>query len=160
MQHSNNDVLYNILVIGQEERKDVSQALAGLLYAPQCNTMICFDDGQIHHAVAWFCKVAEEGLVESLFDTTSMDDVENNEKVAVVRVDESVKKMFRIFELKVFQLTMTWACSRNNSDCSQHCGLWRLECREHGEWGSEHSTQYPAYIRAGLVDKALSTRER
>ena len=40
-----------------------------------------FDDGQILHAVARFCKVTEEGPVESLFDVIYTNDVENAEDV-------------------------------------------------------------------------------
>jgi hypothetical protein len=73
-----NDVLDNLLVIGQEE-KLVSKR------RQVCLTMRHddFDDGQILHAVARFCKVTEEGPVESLFDVISTNDVENAEDVAV-----------------------------------------------------------------------------
>ena len=42
-----------------------------------------FDDGQILHAVARFCKATEEGPVESLFDLPSGNDVTNDTNVAV-----------------------------------------------------------------------------
>ncbi|KAI2511756.1 hypothetical protein MHU86_2650 [Fragilaria crotonensis] len=73
-----NDVLDNLLVIGQEE-KVVSKC------RQVCITMRHddFDDGQILHAVAQFCKVTEEGPVESLFDTIPSNDVGNDEDVAV-----------------------------------------------------------------------------
>ena len=73
-----NDVLDNLLVIGQEE-KLVSKR------RQVCLTMRHddFDDGQILHAVARFCKVTEEGPIESLFDITPTNDVENAEGVAV-----------------------------------------------------------------------------
>ena len=68
----------NLLVIGQEE-KLVSKR------RQVCLTMRHddFDDGQILHAVARFCKVTEEGPVESLFDILSRNDVENDKNVAV-----------------------------------------------------------------------------
>ena len=73
-----NDVLDNLLVIGQEE-KLVSKR------RQVCLTMRHddFDDGQILHAVARFCKVTEEGPVESLFDILSRNDVENDGNVAL-----------------------------------------------------------------------------
>ena len=42
-----------------------------------------FDDGQILHAVARFCKVTQEGPIESLFDVIPTNDVENDRSVAV-----------------------------------------------------------------------------
>ena len=42
-----------------------------------------FDDGQILHAVAQFCKVTEEGPVKSLFDIIPTNDVGNDQNVAV-----------------------------------------------------------------------------
>ena len=73
-----NDVLDNLLVIGLEE-KVVSKR------RQVCITMRHddFDDGQILHAVARFCKVTEEGPVESLFNTIPTNDVGNDEDVAV-----------------------------------------------------------------------------
>jgi hypothetical protein len=50
-----------------------------------------FDDGQILHAVAQFCKFTEEGPVESLFDIMQTSDVENNENVAVGG-DENIER--------------------------------------------------------------------
>ncbi len=52
-----------------------------------------FDNGQILHAVAWFCKVTEEGPVESLFDIIQTNDVENDKNVAVGG-DENVEREF------------------------------------------------------------------
>ena len=72
-----NDVLDNLLVVGQEE-KVVSKR------RQVCLTMRHndFDDGQILHAVARFCKVTEEGPIESIFDIIPTNDVENAENVA------------------------------------------------------------------------------
>ena len=73
-----NDVLDNLLVIGQEE-KVVSKR------RQVCLTMRHddFDDGEILHAVARFCKVTEEGPVESLFNIIPTNDMENAVNVAV-----------------------------------------------------------------------------
>jgi hypothetical protein len=67
-----NYVLDNLLVIGQEnklisKRRQVWSTM-------QHND---FDDGELLHAVARFCKVTGEGPVESLFDVTQINDVEN-----------------------------------------------------------------------------------
>ena len=71
--------LGNLLVIGQEE-KIVSNKRRQVCLMMRHDD---FDDGQIFHAVARFCKVTEEGPVESLFDILRMNDVENDENVAV-----------------------------------------------------------------------------
>ncbi|KAI2490366.1 hypothetical protein MHU86_24206 [Fragilaria crotonensis] len=75
---SKNDVLDNLLVIGQEERM-VSRRLQVCLTMRHDD----FDDGQILHAVARFCKVTQEGPIESLFDVIPTNDVENDRSVAV-----------------------------------------------------------------------------
>ena len=101
-----NDVLENLLVIGQEE-KLVSKR------REVCLTMRHddFDDGQILHAVARFCKVTEEGPVESLFDILSRNDVENDKNVTVGDDENteheipSVLNEYQIFEHKDSQLT-------------------------------------------------------
>jgi hypothetical protein len=49
-----------------------------------------FDNGQILHAVAQFCKVAEEGPVK-LFDIIQTKDVENDKNVAVGG-DENIER--------------------------------------------------------------------
>ena len=73
-----NDVLGNLLVIGQEENI-VSKRWQVCLSMQHDD----FDDGQILHAVAWFCNVTEEGPVESLFDIIQTNDVESDKNVAV-----------------------------------------------------------------------------
>ena len=82
-----NDVL-EVLAIGQEE-KVVCKRLQ------VCITMRHddFDDGQILHAVTRFCKVTEEGPVESLFDTIPTNDVENDENVAVGGVENEEREI-------------------------------------------------------------------
>ena len=50
-----------------------------------------FDDGRFLHAVAWFCKVTEEGPVKSLFDIIQTKDVENDKNVAVGG-DENIER--------------------------------------------------------------------
>jgi hypothetical protein len=52
-----------------------------------------FDDGQILHAVTRFCKVTEEGPVESLFDTIPTNDVEKDENVAVGGVENEEREI-------------------------------------------------------------------
>ena len=73
-----NDVLDNLLVISQEE-KLVSKR------RQVCLTMRHedFDDRQILHAVARFCKVTEEGPVESFFDLPSANELTNETDVAL-----------------------------------------------------------------------------
>ena len=81
-----NDVLDNLLVIGQEE-KLVSKRRQVCLTMRHQN----FDDGQILHAVARFCKVTEEGPVESLFDMPLASNMESDKNVAV-RGDENQER--------------------------------------------------------------------
>jgi hypothetical protein len=50
-----------------------------------------FDNGQILHAVAQFCKVTEEGPVKSLFDIIQTKDVEIDKNVAVGG-DENIER--------------------------------------------------------------------
>ena len=67
-------------VIGQEEEKIVSN------HQQVCLTMQHndFDNGQILHAVTWFCNATEEGPVKSLFNILAVNNnVENNENVAI-----------------------------------------------------------------------------
>jgi hypothetical protein len=74
-----NDVLGNLLVFGQEEK--LFSKCQQVCLAMQHDD---FDDDQILHAVARFCKVTEKGPVESLFDILQTnDDVVNNKNVAI-----------------------------------------------------------------------------
>ena len=68
----------DLLVISQEE-KLVSK------HRQFCLTMRHddFDDGQILHAVARFCKVTAEGPFESFFDLPSANELTNETDVAV-----------------------------------------------------------------------------
>ncbi len=60
---SKNDVLDDLLVIGQEEKVVCKRLQSCILMC-----YVDFDDGQILHAVTRFCKVQQEGPVEFLFD--------------------------------------------------------------------------------------------
>ena len=73
-----NDVLDNLLVIGQKD-KLISKRWQ-VWWTMQHNN---FDNGELLHAVARFCKVTGEGPVESLFDVTPINDVENMQNVTV-----------------------------------------------------------------------------
>ena len=75
---SKNDVLDDLIAIGQEE-KLVSKRMQGCILMRHVD----FDDGQILHAVTRYCKVMQEGPRESLFDTPPQEDVEGGEDVAV-----------------------------------------------------------------------------
>ena len=103
-----NDVLDNLLVISQEE-KLVSKR------RQVCLTMRHddFDDGQILHAVARFCKVTEEGPVESFFDLPSSNELTNETDVAVEgaeiterEIPVSLNEDISNFRAQGFQLTM------------------------------------------------------
>ena len=74
-----NGVLDNLLVVSQEEKLVLSKR------RQVCLTMRHddFDNGQILHAVARFCKVTEEGPVESFFDLPSANELTNETDVAV-----------------------------------------------------------------------------
>jgi hypothetical protein len=74
---SKNDVLDDLLVIGQEE-KVVCKRLQGCIMMRHAD----FDDGRILHAVTRFCKVQQEGPIESLFERPLPDDLEGGGNVA------------------------------------------------------------------------------
>ncbi len=66
------------LAVGQEEK----------LVCKRLQTCIVmrnedFDDGQLLHAVAWYCKVQQEGTSEHLFNKAQQSDLEGVEAVAV-----------------------------------------------------------------------------
>ena len=73
-----NDVLDNLLVIGQEEKLVSNRRQV-------CSTprFDDFDEGKILHAIALFCRVSEERPIESLFNSNPTNDVENAENVAI-----------------------------------------------------------------------------
>jgi hypothetical protein len=73
---SKNDVLDDLLVIGQEE-KVVCKRLQGCIMMRHAD----FDDGQILHAVTR-CKVQQEGPIESQFERPLPDDLEGGGNVA------------------------------------------------------------------------------
>ena len=75
--YTKNEVLDNLLTIAQEE-KLVSKC------QQVCLTMRHddFDDGQILHAVAQYRKVTDKGPIESLFNISPSNNVENDENVA------------------------------------------------------------------------------
>ena len=74
---SKNDVLDDLLVIGQEE-KVVCKRLQSCILMRHAD----FDDGQILHAVTRFCKVQQEGPLESLFERVSQENLEGGGRVA------------------------------------------------------------------------------
>jgi hypothetical protein len=63
-------VLDDLLAIGQEEKFVCKQMQSCILMRHDD-----FDNGQILQAVTRFCKVQQEGLVESLFERPSQQDV-------------------------------------------------------------------------------------
>ena len=73
-----NDVLDNLLVISQEEKLVSKRRKIGLTMRHDD-----FDNDQILHAVARFCKVTEEGPVESFFNLPSTSELTNETDVAV-----------------------------------------------------------------------------
>ena len=89
--YTKNEVLDNLLVIAQEE-KLVS------MRQQVCLTMRHddFDDGQILHAVARYCKVIEEEPIESLFITSPLNNVENNENVAAADDENGGREIPRV----------------------------------------------------------------
>ncbi len=79
-------MLDNLFVV-EEEKKLASKRRQVCLTMRHDN----FDDDQILHAVAQFCKITEKGPVESLFNNIPTYNVENDENVAV-GVDENVER--------------------------------------------------------------------
>jgi hypothetical protein len=73
-----NDMLDDLIAIGQEE-KLVSKRMQGCILMRHVD----FDDGQILYAVTRYCKVLQEGPLESLFERPTQDDVQGGEHVAV-----------------------------------------------------------------------------
>ena len=97
---SKNDVLYNLLVIGQEE-KVVSKR------RQVCLTMRHndFDDGEILHAVQRFCKVTEEEPAESLFDIIPTNDVEDATNVAIEGGENTGREIPTTFNDDIFEFS-------------------------------------------------------
>ncbi len=73
-----NDMLDDLIAIGQEE-KLVPKRMQGCILMRHVD----FDDGQILYAVTRYCKVLQEGPLESLLDTPPHFDVESGEHMAV-----------------------------------------------------------------------------
>ena len=73
---SKNDVLDDLLVIGQEEKVVCKRMQSCIL---MCHDD--FDNGQILHAVTRFCKVQQKEPVESLFERPSQQDVDGGANV-------------------------------------------------------------------------------
>ena len=72
------DMLHDLVAVGQEE-KTVSKK-------PQLCIIMRhndFDDGQLLHAVARYCKVVQEGAPEHIFNSTLQDSHEGDGAVAV-----------------------------------------------------------------------------
>ena len=76
--YTKNEVLDNLLVIAQEEKLVCKRQQVCLTRMRQDD----FDDGQILHAVARYCKVTEEGPIESFFNILPSNNVKNDENVA------------------------------------------------------------------------------
>lgn len=81
---SKGDVLDDLIAVGQAE-KTVCKRLQTCIVMRHDD----FDDGQLLHAVARYCKVQQEGALEHLFNDSQQDD---SEAVGVVAVgDEEVE---------------------------------------------------------------------
>ena len=135
VSYTTNEVLDNLLVIAQEE-KLVSKR------RQVCLTMRHddFDDGQILHAVARYCKVTEEGPIKSLFNILPLNNVENDENgtwlLRMMRAEgmkslKSWMKTYQIFEFK--DLKSTTIMSLLPKIFQLEPTLAQTTCTNHGE---------------------------
>ena len=85
---SKNDVLDNLLVVGQEEKVVCKRRQVCIVMRHDD-----FDDGQILHAVTRFCKVQQEGPLESLFETPLPEDMEGGGHVAGLPDEEEGREV-------------------------------------------------------------------
>jgi hypothetical protein len=74
---SKNDALDDLLVIGREEKVVCKRMQRSCILMRHDD----FDNGQILHDVTRFCKVQQEGPVESLFKRPSQQDVDGGAHV-------------------------------------------------------------------------------
>jgi hypothetical protein len=89
-------VLDNLLVIGQEEKVVCKQRQVCIVMRNDE-----FDDGQILHAVTRFCKVQQEGLLESLFKKPFPEDMEGGGHVAGLPEEEEGCEVPSIFNEEI-----------------------------------------------------------
>jgi hypothetical protein len=92
-----NDVLGILLVIVQEEKlfSKCQQVCLTIRHDD-------FDDDQILHAVARFCKITEKRPVKSLFDIIQTnDDVVNNKNVAIKGDENAAREILSVLNKKI-----------------------------------------------------------